>query len=224
MPELLALDLPPGQPFVDALCAAWQSGDAVLPVDPRLPRPAVRRLFEALRPARVVTSDGTQALPGGGRPTDVGDALVVATSGTTGEPKGVILTREAVHASAVATSQRLSVDPERDRWLACLPFAHIGGLSVLTRALDTGTPYRIHQRFEPAAVEHEARTGATMVSLVATALGRTDTSGYRVVLLGGAAPPSRAPRQRRHHLRHDRDRFGARLRRRPGRGRRGEGG
>jgi O-succinylbenzoic acid--CoA ligase len=83
----------------------------------------------------------------------------------------------------------LAVDADDD-WLACLPFAHIGGLSVVTRALDTGTPYRIIERFDPRLVEEEARTGATMVSLVATALGRTDTSRYRVVLLGGAAPPS----------------------------------
>ncbi|HEY4947372.1 MAG TPA: fatty acid--CoA ligase family protein [Acidimicrobiales bacterium] len=34
-----------------------------------------------------------------------------------------------------------------------------------------------------------ARSGATLVSLVATALHRTDVSGYRAVLLGGAAPP-----------------------------------
>jgi O-succinylbenzoic acid--CoA ligase len=193
MPELLALDLPPGPRFVQALCSAWESGHAVLPLDPRLPGPAVERLIGALRPARVVSAQGTQALPGGGIPTEAGDALVVATSGTTGEPKGVVLTGDAVQASAVATTRRLSVDPERDRWLACLPFAHIGGLSVVTRALETGTPYRIHERFDARRVEDEARSGTTMVSLVATALGRTDTSRYRVVLLGGAAPPRALP-------------------------------
>ncbi len=122
-------------------------------------RPA--RCIDALRPARVVSAEGTRALPGGGMPTEEGDALVVATSGTAGEPKGVVLTHDAVHASAVATSQRLAVDPDRDRWLACLPFAHIGGLSVVTRALETGTPYRIHERFDARAVEHEAQDGTT---------------------------------------------------------------
>jgi O-succinylbenzoic acid--CoA ligase len=193
MPELLALDLPPGPLFVQALCSAWESGHAVLPLDPRLPRPAIDRLIDALRPARVVSSQGTEALAGGGIPTEAGDALVVATSGTTGEPRGVVLTVDAVQASAVATSRRLAVDPERDRWLACLPFAHIGGLSVVTRALATGTPYRIHERFDARRVEDEAHSGTTMVSLVATALGRTDTSRYRVVLLGGAAPPLALP-------------------------------
>jgi O-succinylbenzoic acid--CoA ligase len=42
-------------------------------------------------------------------------------------------------------------------------------------------------------VEHQARAGATLVSLVATALARTDASGFRAVLLGGAAPPDRRP-------------------------------
>ena len=96
-------------------------------------------------------------------------------------------------ASAVATSARLDVDPDRDRWVACLPLAHIGGLSVVTRSLVTGTPCTVLDRFDATAVEAEARRGATLVSLVATALGRCDASGYRAVLLGGAAPPTALP-------------------------------
>jgi O-succinylbenzoic acid--CoA ligase len=188
MPELVALDLPAGPAFVDALRAAWDAGDAVLPVDPRLPVPAVTRLFEALRPTVVVDSGGPHRLPDG-RPAGETDALVVATSGTTGTPKGVVLSHDAVRASAEATSSRLGVDPDRDRWLACLPLAHIGGLAVVVRALLTGTPCTVLGGFDPGAVEREARSGATLVSLVATALGRTDASGFRAVLLGGAAPP-----------------------------------
>src|SRR5664279_4277226 len=105
MPELVALDLAAGQGFVDALRAAWDAGHAVLPVDPRLPQPAVHRLLEALRPSRVVDADGTHVLAGG-QPTETGDALVVPTSGTTGEPKGVVLTRGAVAASARVTTER----------------------------------------------------------------------------------------------------------------------
>src|SRR6266511_235594 len=46
---------------------------------------------------------------------DAGDALVLATSGTTGDPRGVVLTHEAVGASAAATSNRLGVDRATDR-------------------------------------------------------------------------------------------------------------
>ena len=95
---------------------------------------------------------------------------MVATSGSTGEPKGVVLTHDAVAASAVATSARLAVDPGTDRWLACLPLAHVGGLSVVTRALVTGTALTVHDGFDADAVEDEARRGATLVSLVPTAL------------------------------------------------------
>ncbi len=154
-------------------------------------------------------------------PTEPGDALVVATSGTTGAPKGVVLTHAAVRASALATSARLGVDPGHDRWVACLPLAHIGGLAVVTRALVTGTPCTVLERFDAAAVEAQARSGATLVSLVATALGRTDASGFRAVLLGRGRPARPTPGQRRHHLRHDRDRVRHRLRREAARRRRG---
>lgn len=189
MRDLVALDLDPGDVFVDALRQAWDDGDAVLPLDRRLPEPAQARLVAALAPTAVVDAGGRRRLDGG-RPVEPGDALVLATSGTTGDPKGVVLTHDAVAASAMATSERLGVDPEADRWVACLPFAHVGGLAVLTRALATGTPVEVHERFDPARVEDAARRGATLVSLVAAALTRTDVSGYRAVLLGGAAPPT----------------------------------
>ncbi|HEX3840537.1 MAG TPA: long-chain fatty acid--CoA ligase [Acidimicrobiales bacterium] len=192
MADLVALDLPAGQAFVEALQRIWDRGDAMLPLDPRLHRPAVDQLLDRLRPSTVVDPDGSHPRPGG-LPVRDGDALVVATSGTTGEPKGVVLTQSGVQASALASSRRLEVDPARDRWVACLPLAHIGGLSVVTRAMATGTPYRLFERFDAAEVEGEARNGATLVSLVATALGRTDTTGYRAVLLGGAAPPDQLP-------------------------------
>ena len=192
MGELVALNLPAGPGFVDALQSAWDAGDAVLPLDTRLPKAATVLLLEDLRPARVVSSDGSHRLERP-VPTEPGDALVVATSGTTGEPKGVIHTHASITASAVATSAALTVDPASDRWVACLPLAHIGGLSVITRSLVTGTPCTVLARFDPAEVESEARLGATLVSLVATVLGRTDVSGFRSVLLGGSAPPSALP-------------------------------
>src|ERR1700677_4317625 len=66
VPELVALDLPGGIGFVDALRAIWDTGDAAAPLDPRLPATARQVLLDALRPTRIVGSDGQQhALPGG---------------------------------------------------------------------------------------------------------------------------------------------------------------
>jgi O-succinylbenzoic acid--CoA ligase len=129
-------------------------------------------------------------------PTRDGDALVVATSGTTGEPKGVVLTHDAVAASATATSARLGVDPGRDRWLCCLPVAHVGGLGVVTRALLTGTPLDIHPRFDAPAVAAAATRPdrpVTRISLVAAALARVDPAPFTTILLGGDTPPGDRP-------------------------------
>ena len=113
VPELVALDLPGGMGFVDALRAIWDTGDAAAPLDSRLPLAARKAMLDALRPARIVGSDGDQhALPDGIGVED-GDALVVATSGTSGHPKGVVLTHDAVASSAWATTARLGVDPAR---------------------------------------------------------------------------------------------------------------
>jgi len=180
--------------FVDALRAIWDTGDAAAPLDPRLPLAARTTMLDALRPTRIVGSDGEQHALRDGIPVAVGDALVVATSGTSGQPKGVVLTHDAIAASARATSERLGIDPARHSWLACLPLAHIGGLSVVTRSIITGTALLVMPGFEADTVEEVGRSGrATHVALVATALQRLDPSVFTCVLLGGSQAPDALP-------------------------------
>ena len=174
MNRLVAIDLPGGPDFVDELRHVWDAGDAAFPVDQRLPRSAKRELCAAMRV-------GDEVQPG--------DALVMVTSGSTGTPKGVVLTHDAVAASARATSDRLDVHPD-DHWLACLPLSHVGGLSVVTRALHTGTQLTVLPGFDTTAIED---AGATLVSLVATALARIDPSRFRTIVLGGSRPPDDRP-------------------------------
>jgi o-succinylbenzoate---CoA ligase len=194
VPELVALDLPGGPAFVDTLRAVWDTGDAAAPLDQRLPRAARDVLLAALHPSRVVASDGEHHVMAGGLPVEEGDALVVATSGSSGQPKGVVLTHEALRASAWATSDRLGVDPARHSWLACLPLAHVGGLSVVTRALLTGTPLTVLPGFDAYVVEALGRSErATHVSLVAAALRRLDPALFTGILLGGSRPPGDLP-------------------------------
>ncbi len=165
MPRLVAIDAA-GDAFVDGMRRAWAEGHAVAPIDPRLPAAARRA---------VVDSFALDA------PVESGDALVIATSGTSGEPKAVVLTHDAIAASARASNAALGAGPA-DRWFACLPLAHIGGLSVVLRALAANTPFTFHD--EP---------DCTLVSMVPTMARRSDLSRFRRVLLGGAASPDAFP-------------------------------
>lgn len=190
MPHLVAIDLPGGDGFADALRRIWDAGDAAFPLDRRLPPAARQATLAAIEPDRLINTDGLHDLDGRG--VDPGDALVVATSGTTGRPRGAVLTHDAVRASAAATSARLDVSTS-DTWLACLPLSHVGGLSVVTRALVTGCALVVHDGFDADRVTAAARAGATLVSLVPTALRRIDASLFRVVVIGGSRMPAVLP-------------------------------
>ncbi len=177
MASLVVLDAEGAPAFVAGLRAAWEAGDAVFPLDPGLPPVARAEALAAARPEE---------------PVQVGDALVVATSGTSAAPKAVVLTHEAVRAAAWAVSERLGVEPASDRWLACLPLSHMGGLAVVTRALVTGTALELHAGFDPDAVNDSS---ATLTSLVPTMLDRgVRADRFRRVLVGGDADwRTRAP-------------------------------
>jgi O-succinylbenzoic acid--CoA ligase len=170
--------------FVSGLRRAWDRGDAVLPLDHRLPARARERVLRHLR---------------AGDPVEAGDALVVATSGSTGEPKGVVLTHTAVDASARAGNAVLGVDPDAgDEWLACLPLSHLGGLGVVTKAVLTGTPLTVHTGFDAgavtrAAVEVAARGHRLLTTLVPTVFARIDPGLFRAIVLGGAPVPGELP-------------------------------
>ena len=188
--RLVAVVAQGGTAFVDALRAAWDAGDAVAPIDPRLPAPARAAVLDALRPAVVLDPlDPGRTMTGAAAPdVDDGDALVIPTSGTTGPPKGVVLTHAALAAQAAAVHRHLGVGAG-DRWLACLPLAHVGGLGVVVRALVDGVDLEVHDRFDAAAVADARDRGASLVSLVPTALDRVGAAGFRWVVLGGSADP-----------------------------------
>lgn len=180
------------------LARAWEDGLAVLPVDPALPMPEVRRMLDELRPSVLIDSEGRHDLPGG-IPVSDEVALVVTTSGTSGSRKGVELSHAALEQSARAVMAGLKAG-EGERWLCCLPMSHIAGLSILVRSRLAGTEPVIHDRFNESLIAAEKTT--TLISLVPTTLGRlldrgVDLSKYSAVLLGGApAPPKLLHRAR----------------------------
>ncbi|MFJ2032165.1 AMP-binding protein [Streptosporangium sp. NPDC087985] len=183
--ELNAVVLPPGPGLFSAVAAALDGrGPAVLPLSPALPARALRATLDALRPTHV---NGVRREHGVGVSPEV--AVVIATSGTTGIPKGVQLSAAALRASAAASLSRLDARPG-ERWLCCLPPSHVSGLQVLVRSLLSETEPIVHDGFSPEAV---LASGADHVSLVPTQLRRllsADLSVFKTILLGGAAAPA----------------------------------
>jgi O-succinylbenzoic acid--CoA ligase len=172
--------------------AAWEAGEAVLPLDPGAPAAERKGLLAAARPTHLLDADGRSRLPGG-EPAEAGVAAVVATSGTSDTPKVVELGADAIRWSAQATSAALEAGPG-DRWLCCVPTSGVAGLAVLARAWHTGLPVEVHDRFDPAAVATAAGR-ATLVSLVPAMLRRLLAAGdeparFRRVLLGGGPIPA----------------------------------
>ena len=175
-----------------AVVAAWEAGEAVLPLDPDAPAPELKGILAAARPTHLLDAGGRSRLPGG-EPAEAGLAVVLATSGTSGTPKVVELGADAVRWSALATSRALAAGPG-DRWLCCLPLHRVAGLAVVARAWHTGLPVEVHERFDPGAVRAAAGR-ATLVSLVPAMLRRLLAAGdeaarFRRVLLGGGPVPA----------------------------------
>src|SRR5262245_39163496 len=129
--ELHAFVLPPGDKLADAIGGTLDGGPAVLPLPPDLSAKQLARVIADLRPHAVVTADGAEPVPGGiAVDDDIG--LVIRTSGSTGDPKGVELSATALRASARATLDRLEA-PVDARWLCCLPLHYIAGAQVVVR-------------------------------------------------------------------------------------------
>jgi O-succinylbenzoic acid--CoA ligase len=188
VPTLVAVVVA-GRDFVDVLQRLWDEGAAAFPLDLRYP-PAVRQeVLDRVRPTEIWDERGRRPL-GGGEPAAEGDAVVLATSGTTAAPKGVVLTHDALHHAAHATSQVLDADPERDTWLCCSPVTHAAGLGVVNRALRTATPLVVHPGFDPGAI---AASRATLTAMVPTMLRRIDPAGFRLIVLGGMGIPDDRP-------------------------------
>ncbi|MDQ2626310.1 MAG: o-succinylbenzoate--CoA ligase [Actinomycetota bacterium] len=166
--------------------------------------PALQDVLDGHRAALTpVAADGDPSVLAAlrvGEPVDDDVALVVTTSGTTGAPKGALLTGAALRASAAATENRLGGP---GRWLLALPPHHIAGIQVVVRSLLAGsTPVQIDvatgfdvERL-PAAVA-ELGSGRRYTSLVATQLAKAleapaataALAELDAVLLGGGPAP-----------------------------------
>lgn len=185
---LRTLPIPSGQRVLDLLPALRGVldgiGPAVLPVPADDPR-ETERLASALRPGEPIADE---------------IAVVVATSGTTGIPKGAMLSAAALRASGTATHTFLGGPGS---WLLALPAHHIAGLQVLLRSVLAGTEpvvLDVSAGFDPADLVHgiARMTGPRRyTSLVPTQLVKVvddpaataAVAELDAVLIGGAATP-----------------------------------
>lgn len=195
MAELVAVRVPSPAGFLRAWDRLAGLGDAVLPLAPDAPDADVERTLATLRPAALLQPrpDGELRLHRLPDPLPVADGttVVVPTSGSTGEPKGVVLSRAALAASTAASIRRLGCEPG-ERWLLCLPLSHVAGLQVVLRSRALGGEPVVCRSPDDLALA-VAAGDAAWVSLVPTQLARlldagADLSSLRGVLLGGAPP------------------------------------
>ena len=123
-------------------------------------------------------------------------ATIVFTSGTTGQPKGAILTHDNHRASAHAWAGLLRARPGQ-RWLACLPLFHVAGLAIITRTTRWGADLHVLDAFDADVVSEAIDDGVTHLSLVPVQLSelldardeRPPPVSLQAVLLGGGPIP-----------------------------------
>jgi O-succinylbenzoic acid--CoA ligase len=189
MREILLDGRPPSVAELGKALAAAMDGDgpAVLPLDAA--SPGLAGLRAAMAPDVPVEPD---------------TAVVITTSGSTGEAKGVLLSAAALRASASATHDRLGGP---GRWLLATPAQYVGGLQVLVRAasagcapgvVDLSVPFR-SASFAEAAAPVLAGDGPHYTAMVPTQLRRLLDEGgaglaavraFDAVIVGAAATPA----------------------------------
>jgi o-succinylbenzoate---CoA ligase len=192
--SLVAIALPAGLAFAQALHACLLLGAVVVPIDLRLSRLERERVGAGAKllvhePLPVDPKAGLLELGGGHELEQT--AVIIHTSGTISASRPVKLSYGNFLWSALGSAVALGVDPQ-ERWLCVLPLSHVGGLSILLRSVIYGTTAVLHERFDVAGVMRSlAEDRITIVSLVATTLTRLLDAGLRrppalrCVLLGG---------------------------------------
>ena len=199
--DRVALTLLNSREFVVALLGGLVHGVTMAPLDPLLAPHERDRIVADLRPALVVDKVETRVAPCTPAP-GTGPALVLYTSGSTGQPKGAVLSHAALTFAIQSWAGPVMKLTPYDVVLAVLPLSHSYGLNgALLAPLHTGASVVLLERFTPAAVIHAIeRHRVTVFPGVATMfqrllatpdLGRADLGSLRLALSGAAPCPWR---------------------------------
>ncbi|HZM36873.1 MAG TPA: AMP-binding protein [Burkholderiales bacterium] len=196
------------------LVAAARRGAILVPLNWRLTPAEHRKILADCSPKLIFADEdfadaaGKLGVPAGSLDKEVpveeegrdgDDVLIVYTSGTTGAPKGAVLTQSAliwngfnsIHAHDLSQS---------DHVLSALPMFHVGGLNNQTLpALLAGATVTLHKRFEPASwladVTKRRPTisllvPATMAAVIAhPAWSKSDLSSLKILNTGSMVVP-----------------------------------
>lgn len=181
MPRALAVVDDSADVVLAALRSAFDGGPAVLPL---------ARGARSAREMKAVPSSVSSRV-----------ALVVQSSGTTGTPKRVALSAEALLASAAGSAQTLG---GKGQWLLALPAHYIAGINVLVRSIEAGTEPVVMPsgHFDPLAfvdaaaqLHHPMRftslVPAQLAALIAADEALESLRSFSRILVGGQSMPQR---------------------------------
>ena len=198
--DRVAVSIPNRWSFVAALWGAWKRSATVVPLNPLLTSDERDQILAHLGPKLVVDSiEGDHAEWPSDRVAGA-PGLILYTSGSTGLPKGAVLSHAALAFSSRSWAEPVMALGRDDRVLAVLPFSHSYGLNgALLAPLWAGACVVLLERFVPEDVLAAiARHRVTVFPAVATMirrlldspqLERTDLSSLRLTLSGAAPCP-----------------------------------
>ncbi len=200
--SVLAFPANPDPPSVELALALFHAGRPMLPLHARWTPTERAAALAAVPRVTSFESDEIPELLGRASRTEAplreapraeSLAAIVFTSGTSGSPRPVFLSRHAFAESARSSALNLGWRDD-DRWLLSLPFAHVGGLSVVTRCLLARRTIVLSASEPPAVLSAIARHRVSLASLVPSQLHRlleedreNSLANTRALLIGGAA-------------------------------------
>lgn len=218
--------LAPNTPeLLEAYFGVVLAGCALVPLNIRLSAAELQRLVDDCGASLLVSHPslaGTAATVTGPRHLEMGpgyEALLTAqpdelfettppdenavceifyTSGTTGRPRGAMLTHRALATHAIDSALTLAID-HRDVQLHTIPLFHVNGWGTPHYITAVGARHVLCERFDPGAVlrcvESEGVTRMSIVPAMARSildhpdLRDRNVSSLRQVTIGGAPPP-----------------------------------
>jgi long-chain acyl-CoA synthetase len=200
--DRVGLLLPNGTTAVAALFAIWRVGAVAVPLNVLLARPEVEARLELAGVSLLVDDESLGA--GDTQPAEAVDradgdpAVILFTSGTSGAPKGAILTHGSLRAAAEGAAEALALG-ERDVVLGSAPFSHVLGLATgVLSTLARGGAIAVVRRFDPDdTLAFMTRTGTTIllgvptmcIALCQAARSAPALPPVRIAHVGGAAVP-----------------------------------